>query len=263
MSETATQATVPIIEMRAVTVGSRQDPATVVAKDVNWTVQPGEFWVVGAPQHSGKTDFLMLAGGLTAPTHGDYFFSGERMPIFEEPRLAHRLKLGFVFDGGQLLTHLTVAENVALPLQYHRNLEFAATAQRVSEALELTGLSPWADRLPETLGRSWRQRAGLARALVLEPEVILFDSPLTGLDVRHTFWWLGLLDQLARGHGFLDHKPITIIATADDLRPWRRHANRVACLADRRLRVLGDWTAAARCEDATFNELMEEDSHHE
>lgn len=260
MSVPQPQAAVPVLELRNVTVAMRKDAAAAVAEAVNWTVQAGEFWVVGAPQHSGKSDFLMLAGGLAAPARGDYFFLGERMPIFEEARLAHRLKLGFVFDGGQLLSQLTVAENIALPLQYHQDLEFGEAEARVHEALELTGLSPWADRRPEALGRSWRQRAGLARSLMLQPEVLLLDSPLTGLDVRHTFWWLGLLDQLARGHRFLNHQPLTIIVTADDLRPWRRHANRVACLAEKRLRVFGDWVAVSQCGDATLKELLQEEA---
>ena len=250
----------PVVKMCHVTVAARRDAAVTVAAGVNWTVRPGEFWVVGAPQHSGKSDFLMLTGGLSAPARGDYWFCGERMPIFEEDRLAHRLKLGFVFDGGQLLGHLTIAENIALPLQYHQNLAFEETTTRVHDALALTGLAPWADRLPEALGRSWRQRAGLARALVQRPEVLLLDSPLTGLDVRQTYWWLGLLEQLSRGHPFLEDKPITIIATADDLRPWRRRANRVACLSHQRLRTFGDWTAVNQCDDATLQELLEEDT---
>jgi ABC-type transporter Mla maintaining outer membrane lipid asymmetry ATPase subunit MlaF len=259
MSTDASPPAAPVLEMREVTVAARRDPAAAVAEAVNWTVRRGEFWVVGAPQHSGKSDFLLFAGGMAAPARGEYYFLGERMPIFEEARLAHRLKLGFVFDGGQLLGQLTIAENIALPLQYHRDLAFGETAARVEAALELAGLTPWADRRPEQLGRSWRQRAGLARSLMLQPEVLLLDSPLTGLDVRHTFWWLGLLDQLARGHPFLDHRPLTLVVTADDLRPWRRHANRVACLAGRRLRVLGDWAAAERCEEATLRELLAEE----
>lgn len=260
MSLPVTSTPVPVLELRDVTVAARRDNTVTVAEAVDWTVQAGEFWVVGAPQHSGKSDFLMLAGGLAAPARGDCFLLGERMPIFEEARLAHRLKLGFVFDGGQLLSQLTIAENVALPLQYHHDLEFGEAEARVTEALEITGLTPWADRRPEALGRSWRQRAGLARSLMLQPEVLLLDSPLTGLDVRHTFWWLGLLDQLARGHRFLNHQPLTLIVTADDLRPWRRHANRVACLADRTLLVFGDWTAVANCDDATLRELLQEES---
>ena len=250
----------PVIEMRGVAVGSQDVPGATVAEEADWTVAAGEFWVVGAPENSGKSDFLMMTGGLAPPVRGEYFFLGERMPIFAEPRLKHRLKLGFVFDGGRLFNQLSVAENLALPLRYHGHLGPEEVESRVVALLELTGLTPWANSPAGNLGRSWQQRAGLARALGLQPEVLLLDSPLTGLDARHSFWWLELLDQLARGHDFMAGRPVTLVATADDLRPWRRHARRVACLAARRLRVLGDWEATQDCQDADVRELLTDDA---
>ena len=107
---------------------------------------------------SGKSDFLMLTGGLMAPQRGRYRFFGEEMPIFEDARLKERLRLGLVFDGGQLFNHLTVAENVALPLRYHRNLSRAARpTAAVRELLEATELTPWAE-----------QHAGHTRAQLAE-----------------------------------------------------------------------------------------------
>ena len=258
MSVAATTSIPPALQMRGVAVGSARGTGVAVVEEVDWTVAAGEFWVVGAPQLSGKSDFLMMAGGLTAPMGGDYFFLGERMPLFEESRLGHRLKLGLVFDGGRLISQLTVAENLALPLRYHGHLAPAEIELRVTALLELTVLTPWAHHKSGTLGRSWQQRVGLARALALQPEVLLLDSPLTGLDVRHLTWWLDFLDQLSRGHDYLAGRPMTLVATADDLRPWRRHANRVACLAARRLRVLGDWQAAEASREAVVRELLPE-----
>ena len=258
MNETPANAKAFALDMRGVTVVSLKNPTAIVAEAVNWTVTAGEFWVVGAPQHSGKTDFLMTAGGLSSPTGGEYYLLGEPMPIFEEPRLAHRLKLGFVFDGGRLLGQLTVAENIALPLRYHGRLSSDEIESRVRELLEITELLPWANSTPANVGRSWQQRAGLARALALQPEVLLLDSALTGLDVRHTTWWLGLLDKLSRGDRNVGGKPVTLVVTADDLRPWRRHAGRVACLSNRRLIVLGDWRAAEDSKERVIQELLGE-----
>ncbi len=258
MSETTAQSIPPAIQMRGVAVGSQRNPGMTVAEEVEWTVAAGEFWVIAAPQHSGKSDFLMMTGGLTAPLRGEYALMGERMPIFEEPRLAHRLKVGFVFDGGRLISQLTVAENIALPLRYHGYWTGAEVETRVAALLQLTGLTRWANSTPGTLGRSWQQRAGLARALGLQPEVLLLDNPLTGLDLQQTVWWLKLLGQLHRGHEFMAGRSITLVATADDLRPWRRHANRVACLENQRLRVLGDWGATEACTDALVRELLPE-----
>ena len=186
--------------MTGVAVGALRDPDTTVAEGINWTVNAGDYWVVAGLHGSGKSDFLMLTGGLMAPRQGRYRFFGEEMPIFEEARLKERLRLGLVFEGGQLFNHLTVAENVALPLRYHHNLSRSEAAAAVSELLACTELAPWAESTPGALGRSWQKRAGLARALALKPEVLLVDNPLAGLDPQHVHWWLGFLDQLSKGH---------------------------------------------------------------
>lgn len=258
MSEATTTTLTPALDLRGLGVASMRNPNLTVVREVNWTVQPGEFWVVGAPQHSGKSDFLMTLGGIMSPAEGEFSFLGEAMPIFEESRMAHRLKLGFVFDGGQLLGSLTVAENIALPLRYHSRLAAAEIEARVNSLLELTELAPWANLTPVNVARSWQQRAGLARALALAPEVLLLDSPLTGLDVRHTTWWLNFLAALSQGHPLLEGKPLTIVASADDLRPWRHCANRVACLRQRQLVVLGDWAAVAASGESVVKDLLRE-----
>lgn len=259
MSESATIPTQsPALIMRGLAVASMKNPNVTVAKDVNWTVNTGEFWVVGAPQHSGKSDFLMTTGGIMSPTDGEFLFLGETMPIFEESRMAHRLKLGFVFDGGQLISSLSVAENIALPLRYHSKMTGAEIEARVTELLELTELTPWAHSTPVSVARSWQQRAGLARALALSPEVLLLDSPLTGMDGRHAIWWLNFLGELARGHRIMGGKPLTLVATADDLRPWRRRASRVACLSGKQFLVLGDWSEVENSREAVVRELLRE-----
>lgn len=248
-----------VIEMRGVACAARSDPRATVAENIDWTVTAGEFWVVAGPQRSGKSDFLMLTGGLLPPARGTYRFLGEAMPIFEDERLAHRLRLGFVFDGGQLFNHMTVAENVALPLRYHQNLTRAEAEPRVQEMLELTELAPLAHNTPPAIARNWQKRAGLARALMLRPEVLLLDNPLTGLDARHAHWWLTFLDRLARGQSPLAEKAMTIIATADDLSraaDWRGHAQRVACLVGNRLVVVGDWPELDRCRETAVREWL-------
>jgi phospholipid/cholesterol/gamma-HCH transport system ATP-binding protein len=247
----------PVLEMRQLEVRALKNPNITVARDVNWTVASGEFWVVGAPQHSGKTDFLLTAGGLMGAAAGELKFLGETLPIFDDARLAHRLKMGLVFDGGQLLGSLTIAENIALPLRYHAHLPEAEITARVTALLTATELLPWANVTPVNVARNWQQRAGLARALALQPEVLLLDSPLTGLDARHENWWLHFLDELSHGHELGGHKPMTLIVTADDLRPWQRHARQVACLSQRQLLVLGDWTAVTASTESVVHELMQ------
>jgi ABC-type transporter Mla maintaining outer membrane lipid asymmetry ATPase subunit MlaF len=237
----------PVIEMQNLSVGSMQDPRLSIAEHIDWTVNAGDYWIVAGLQGSGKSDFLMVTGGVTSPLAGSYRLFGEEMPIFEESRLPVRLRLGLVFAGGQLLNHLTVRENVALPLRYHRNLAKVEAEPAVNALLEAMELAPWADSTPGALGRNWQQRVGLARALMLQPEVLLVDNPLGLLDLRHTAWWLGFLEQLSKGHPLLGSRPMTLVVTTADLRPWKSRAQQFAILRNRQFSVfetLGQLEAA-------------------
>lgn len=246
----------PVILMQNVTVGSLLNPRAVVADGVNWQVEAGEFWAVAGLQGAGKTAFMMLAGGVLAQLSGRYEFMGEAMPIFSDERLAHRLKLGLVFDGGCLFNHLTVAENIALPLQYHRNLSAAEAEPLLAELLELTGMTQFGRKRPSALGRSWHQRAALARALALKPEVLLLDSPLSGLDQRQQNWWVAFLSRLAKGHPYYDGKPVTLIVSTDNLWAWRSRASRFALLDEQRFTVIGEWTNVEQSRDPLVLELL-------
>ena len=248
----------PALEMTNVAVSSMRDPDTLVAEQINWTVSPGDYWVVAGLHGSGKSDFLMLAGGLMAPRWGQYRFFGEEMPIFEDARLKQRLRLGLVFEGGQLLNHLTVAENVALPLRYHHKLSRSEAAAAVRELLECAELAPWAESTPGTLGHSWQKRAGLARALALKPEVLLVDNPLGGLDPRHVQWWLGFLDQLSKGHSVTQGRPVTLVVTTADYRPWKGHARQFAILRNHGFVVLRAWEELGVASGEQERELLTE-----
>jgi ABC-type transporter Mla maintaining outer membrane lipid asymmetry ATPase subunit MlaF len=249
---------VPAIEMTGVAVGAMRDPDLVVAEEINWKVNAGDYWVVAGLQGSGKSDFLMMTGGLMAPRQGQYRCFGEEMPIFEEERLKERLRLGLVFDGGQLFNHLTVAENVALPLRYHHDLNPADAAARVGELLECTELTSWAESTPGTLPRNWQKRAGLARALALKPEVLLVDNPLAGLDSRHVHWWLGFLDQLSKGHELTQGRPVALVVTTSDFGPWKGHARQFAVLRSHGFVVLGTWEQMEAASEEQVRELLTE-----
>lgn len=246
-----------IIEMSGVTVGAMRDPKVTAVSGVDWTVAAGDFWVVAGLSRSGKSDLLMLTAGLTAATSGSYRLFGEEMPIFEESRLRTRLRLGFVFDGGQLFNSLTVAENIALPLRYHDRLSAEDVLVRVNQLLELTGLMPFANSTPGTMSRNWQKRVGLARALALQPEILLLDNPLGGVDVREVNWWLNLLSQLSAGHEVMPGKRgTTLVVSADDLRPWRDRAHQFAMLRSRRFETLGNRAQLGDAADALVKELL-------
>ena len=229
----------PLIEMVDVTLTSLADPRRVVAEGVSWSVMPGDYWVVGGLHGAGKSDFIAAAGGILLPARGKYRLFGKEIEYgFERELVETRLRMGVVFDGGRLLNHLTVAENVALPIQYHLSLSQDDLIARVSELLEAVDLLSVANVYPASISRNRQQRVGLARAMALRPEVILLDSPLTGLDPSDANAWIGILDRLAEGHPAMGGKPATLVATADDFRPWRGHARQFATLRQKRLRLL-------------------------
>ena len=247
------------IEMRGVSAGAMSDTSFTVVEGVNWTVAPGEFWVIAGQQHSGKSDFLKMTAGLMAPVGGSYKLFGNETRTFGEAELPERLRLGFVFEGGQLFNRLTLGENVALPLQYHRNLTAGAAAQEAQALLELMELTPLAGVTPGNVAANWLQRAALARALVLKPEVLLLDNPLSGLGARHLQWWLRFLDRLWRGHEWLGGRPMTLVMTTDDLSRlagWRNEARRFALLKDKRFAALGPWSGVETSEDPVVKELL-------
>jgi ABC-type transporter Mla maintaining outer membrane lipid asymmetry ATPase subunit MlaF len=247
---------IPAIEMRGVNVAAMRDASFTVVEDVNWPVAAGEFWVIAGQEHSGKSDLLMLAAGLMPPAAGCCKLFGNDTRTFGEAELAERLRVGFVFQGGQLFNQLTIAENVALPLCYQKNLTPGAAMPGVNGLLELMELSPLADVTPADVAANWRQRAALARALILRPEVLLLDNPLAGLGARHRQWWLHFLDQLSRGHRQLEGGPMTMVVTADDLHPWRNARRKFALLRDKQFIPLGAWNQVETASDPIVKELL-------
>lgn len=245
------------LEMTGVKVGSLADPDHISLEDVTWTVAEGDYWAIAGLQGSGKSDLLFTAAGLLPPLSGFYrVFGHEIVGGFETELLAARLAVGVVFDGGRLFNHLTLQENVSLPLQYHRSASAEDSAQHAASLLEIVGLADYTTRMPGTVNRNLRQRAGLARALALKPRVLLLDMPLSGLDPRDALWWLNFLDGLAAGHAVTDKQPLTLVATGDDLRPWQRRARQFAVLVNRRFLPLGAREQLAGHAEPLLQELL-------
>jgi phospholipid/cholesterol/gamma-HCH transport system ATP-binding protein len=245
-----------VIEMRGASIGAMREASFTVVEDVNWTVQSGEFWVVAGQQYSGKSDLLMHAAGLMTPARGSCRVFGCETKDFGEAQLAERLRVGFVFAGGKLFNQITIAENVALPLRYQKNLTASAAARSVEVLLELLELAPLAGATPPNVAANWRQRAALARALALKPELLLLDSPLAGLGGRHRPWLLKFLERLSDGHEFFGGHPMTIVATTEDLPAWRHPKRKFAVLDEKGFSVLGSWNELESAPHHAVKELL-------
>jgi ABC-type transporter Mla maintaining outer membrane lipid asymmetry ATPase subunit MlaF len=244
-----------LIEMKGVSISSQAFPDQAMVEDINWTVRRGEYWIIAGMHGAGKTDLMATTAGLLPPMSGEYRLFGHEMPIFEDELLSERLRLALVFEGGQLLQNLTMKENVSLPLRYHRP---GTDAHETNAVLELTGLKHLADNAPAVVSRSWQKRAGLARALLMHPEILLVDDPLSGLDPRHARWWVDFLRGLSSGHDFMKQRPLTLIVTTEDLRPWRNFGAQFAILQDKRFTELGRQTDIAGHTQPLVRELLAE-----
>ncbi|MEP6662433.1 MAG: ATP-binding cassette domain-containing protein [Verrucomicrobiota bacterium] len=210
-------------------------------RGINWQVFAGDFWAIAGLVGAGKSDFLSTAAGLQRPGHGIVRLFGEQtFTVPEEQLVEQRRKIGLVFSGGgRLFNRMTIAENVALPLRYHNNWGEDEAEKLVREMMEWTALEPFAHRQPALLHVHWQQRASLARALILKPELLLLDQPLAGMDFQHQEWWVDFLGKLAEGCPFYGGKKVTLVVTADNLAPWKNIARHFVVLKNNQWNELG------------------------
>lgn len=162
---------------RFIDVQKSYDGIELVVKGFNLNIHKGEFVTLLGPSGSGKTTCLMMMAGFETPTHGEILLKGE--PISGLP--PHKRGIGMVFQNYALFPHMTVAENLAFPLEV-RHLTKAQIKEKVQRALAMVRLEEFGDRRPAQLSGGQQQRVALARALVFEPELVLMDEPLGALD---------------------------------------------------------------------------------
>ncbi|MBF9030903.1 polyamine ABC transporter ATP-binding protein [Rhodobacterales bacterium HKCCE3408] len=153
------------------------DGETLVVKDLNLAIGKGEFLTMLGPSGSGKTTCLMMLAGFETATHGEITLDGR--PINNIP--PHKRGIGMVFQNYALFPHMTVAENLAFPLEV-RGIGKSDREEKIKRALDMVQMGDFAGRRPAQLSGGQQQRIALARALVFEPELVLMDEPLGALD---------------------------------------------------------------------------------
>jgi putative spermidine/putrescine transport system ATP-binding protein len=158
---------------------SKHFGATVAVHDVSLDVRDGEFVVLLGPSGCGKTTTLRMIAGFIAPTAGRVRLGGKDVTALPP----WKRNAGMVFQSYALFPHLTVAENVAFGLEM-RKVARADIASRIAEALRLVRLGGLSERLPRQLSGGQQQRVALARALIIRPDVLLLDEPLSNLDAK-------------------------------------------------------------------------------
>jgi len=155
----------------------------VIQRDLNFTVRAGEIFVIMGGSGCGKSTLLRHLIGLVHPARGDVLYDGESFWTAEpEAREGIMRRFGVLYQSGALWSSLTLAENVGLPLGEYTRLTAAEIAELVSLKLALVGLAGFEEFYPSEISGGMRKRAGLARAMALDADILFFDEPSAGLD---------------------------------------------------------------------------------
>ena len=171
--------------------------AVMAIKNINLTIEKGEFVSIMGTSGSGKSTMMNILGCLDRPTEGHYFIEGEDVAQFNESRLAdiRNKKIGFVFQSFNLLPKLSSVENVELPMVY-AGVGRKQRRERAIEALTKVGLEKRIYHKPNELSGGQRQRVAIARALVNDPSILMADEPTGNLDTKSTYEVMGIFQQL-------------------------------------------------------------------
>jgi len=198
-------------------------------KNINLTVQEHELFFLLGPSGCGKTTLLRTIAGFYKPDEGRILF-GDKVMNDVPP---HKRNTGMVFQNYALWPHMTIEENVAYGLEV-RGLSKEEIKQRVYEALSIVQMEKYADRMPNQLSGGQQQRIALARALVIKPDVLLLDEPLSNLDARLR---LEMRSEIRRIH---EQTKITTIYVTHDQKEALSLADRIALLRDGEIEQIGD-----------------------
>lgn len=211
----------PIIETKEIcrTLGRER-----ILKSVSLQVEDSEFLVITGPSGSGKSTLLHILGCMDAPDSGDLFFEGQNLRDFSHKQLAQlrNMKFGFVFQFFYLEPHITIAQNLEIPLFLSKGSK-KERKKKVVDIAVAVGVNDLLDKYPRQLSGGEQQRVAIGRALINNPKVLFLDEPTGNLDSNNTIKIIKLLKELQRKSGF------TIVMITHDLR--------IAKIADRVIEI--------------------------
>ena len=216
-----------VIELRHV---SKRFGRLVVLDDLSLSVERGKCLVVIGPSGTGKSVMLKHIVGLIAPDKGEVWYDGRRIDLLPQAELMRlRTDFGFLFQMGALFDSMTNAQNVAFPLVEHSAKRAAEVRDIVESKLAMVGLPGTGDKLPMQMSGGQRKRVALARAIALDPKVILYDEPTTGLDPIRSDVINELIIKLQR------ELAVTSVVVTHDMQSAMKVADRIVMLTGGRI----------------------------
>ena len=220
-----------LVEVRGMSF-SRGD--RLIFEDINLTVPRGKVTAIMGPSGIGKTTLLRLIGGQLTPDCGEIWFDGDNIPALSRHQLYEsRKKMSMLFQSGALFTDLTVFENVAYPLREHSRLPEPILRSTVLMKLEAVGLRGARELMPSQVSGGMARRVAMARAIALDPELVMYDEPFAGLDPISLGTSARLIRQLNDALG------ITSIVVSHDVAETFRIADKVIILGDGQVAAQG------------------------
>ena len=223
-----------------------------ILDNVDLRIESGESAVIIGRSGGGKSVLLKHLIALLKPDSGDVLVDGESIiPLNERQLLRVREKFGMVFQGAALFDSMTVEENVAFPLMRKKNFTPAEITRRVAAALDLVDLPGTQRKNPAELSGGMRKRVGLARAIIYEPQIILYDEPTTGLDPIMS----DSIDKLIIR--VRDQLKVTSVVVTHDMRSARRVGNHVFMLHNKRVYASGTPEAIFASQDPIVRQFID------
>lgn len=218
-----------------------------VLRDIELQVAAGEIFVLMGPSGGGKTVLLRQIMGLDRPDAGEVLVDGQSV---HAPESAGRVRMAMVFQSAALLNSLTVAENVGLYLAEHRVQPPHVISRIVAEKLELVGLKGSEEKMPEQLSGGMKKRAAIARALVMEPRILLYDEPTSELD---PLWSVAIGREILALNQRLG---VTTVIVSHDRDLACGIAHRIGFLFDGRVRFVGTPAELRASPDAIIQDFL-------
>ena len=223
-----------------------------ILEDVSFTIKKGESVVIIGRSGGGKSVLLKHLVALLKPDAGEVLIDSENIvPMNERQLLRVRRKFGMLFQGAALFDSMTVADNIAFAFRRDRTVPEDEIARKVAHVLELVDLPGIEKKNPAELSGGMRKRVGLARAIVYEPQIVLYDEPTTGLDPIAS----DSIDQLILR--VRDRLDVTSVVVTHDMRSAHRLGQRILMLHDKRIYATGTADEIFESQDPIVRQFVE------